>query len=334
MASGRTQSDGGGEPIQEATKQGPRNDRLRTLSRRRFVERSLTFSTAAGLAGLSLEERALLARAGDRASSVVVGPSAAGLPVGTIGKLKISRLICGGNLFSGFAHSRELIYVSRLMKEFFTPEKIMDTLQACEENGVNAAVLRCDEHIIGVLKRYRKERGGRIQWIAQTYPKLDNLTENIQMARDNGAVGAFMQGGIGDRLVEDGHVDAIGKIIDFVKANGMIAGVGSHSLDVPRAVEQQGLEPDFYFKTFNDVGYNSQSPPEVADCMKTVRKPWIAFKVLGAGMVKPRPGFELALRKGADFLAVGMFDFQVTEDVTVAKDLLAKDLPRERPWRS
>ncbi len=47
-------------------------------------------------------------------------------------------------------------------------------------------------------------------------------------------------------------------------------------------------------------------------------KPWIAFKVLGAGVVKPRQGFELALRMGADFLAVGMFDFQVKEDARKA----------------
>jgi hypothetical protein len=290
------------------------------LSRRRFVERSLAGAAAAELAGLSLEARCLLAAQDEGAGANVSRSSAAALPAGRIGKLRISRLICGGNLFSGFAHSRELIYVSRLMKEYFTPEKIMDTLQRCEENGINAAILRCDEHIIGVLNRYRKERGGKIQWIAQTYPKVDNLTENIRLACDHGAVGAFMQGGIGDQLVADGRMDLIGKIIEFVKQNGMVAGVGSHSLDVPRAVEKEALDPDFYFKTFNNVGYNSQSPQEIADLMKTVQKPWIAFKVLGAGMLKPREGFELALRMGADFLNVGMFDFQVTEDATVMKN--------------
>ena len=305
----------------------------KNVSRRRFIEKSLAISGAGALAGLSPEERMLLAGP-ENATPSTSDPSAQALPTGSIGKLKISRLICGGNLFSGFAHSRDLVYVSALMKQYFSPEKIMDTLQLCEENGVNTAVLRCDEHIAGVLKRYRKERGGRIQWIAQTYPKVDNLTQNIRLAVDHGAVGAFMQGGIGDTLVAEGQVELIGKIISFIQQNGLIAGVGSHSLDVPKTVEREGLEPDFYFKTFNNVDYNSQKPREIADHMKTVNKPWIAFKVLGAGVVKPRQGFELALKTGADFLAVGMFDFQIKEDTRIMRDLLAADLKRERPWQA
>ena len=42
------------------------------------------------------------------------------LPTGMIGKVKISRLICGGNLITGYAHSRDLIYVSPLLKAYFT----------------------------------------------------------------------------------------------------------------------------------------------------------------------------------------------------------------------
>ena len=33
------------------------------------------------------------------------------MPMGKIGKLQVSRLICGGNLISGFAHSRDLVLV-------------------------------------------------------------------------------------------------------------------------------------------------------------------------------------------------------------------------------
>ena len=116
-------------------------------------------------------------------------PAGAPPPRGRIGKLDVSRLICGGNLFSGFAHSGDLLYVSSLLKHYFSDDKILETLQLCETSGINTAVLRTDEHIIGVLKRYRQERGGKIQWIAQTYPTVANPRDNIKIAVDNGAVG-------------------------------------------------------------------------------------------------------------------------------------------------
>ncbi len=66
--------------------------------------------------------------------------------------------------------------------------------------------------------------------------------------------------------------------------------------------------------------------------MQTVKKPWIAYKVLAAGAIHPRDGFKYAFANGADFCCVGMFDFQVREDAIIARDILAGDLPRERPW--
>jgi hypothetical protein len=306
----------------------------KNLSRRRFIGRSIEITGAGVLAGASFEEQALLAHAQGPAAGPRGVPSAGPLPTGKLGHLTITRLLCGGNLFSGSAHSRNLIYVSSLLTHYFSPEKIMDTLELCERSGINATILRCDEHITGVLARYRKERGGKIQWIAQTYPTVKDLTGNIQMAIDHGAVAAFPQGGIGDDFLAKGHVDLLGKVIDFVKQNKLVAGIGSHSLDVPKAVEKAGLQPDFYFKTLNSVGYYTQEPREIADFMKGVQRPWIAFKVLGAGAVKPRDGFGLAFRMGADFLNVGMFDFQVQEDAATVRSLLAADLTRERPWRS
>ena len=39
-----------------------------------------------------------------------------------------------------------------------------------------------------------------------------------------------------------------------------------------------------------------------------------------------------AFRNGADFAAVGMFDFQVAEDVAVANEVVGETLNRDRPW--
>jgi phosphoribosyl-dephospho-CoA transferase len=67
--------------------------------------------------------------------------------------------------------------------------------------------------------------------------------------------------------------------------------------------------------------------------MKTVEKPWIAFKVMAAGAIPAREAFQYAFDNGADHILAGMFDFEIADDVQIAKETLA-NAKRERPWRS
>jgi len=277
------------------------------------------------------------------------------VPTGKIGDLTISRLIIGGNQFSGWSHSRDLKYLRELFKAYATEERIMDTLQLAEENGVNAIITSSSDY----LNRYWKERGGRIQWIAQVHPKSDDVTSDIQGAIDRGAVGAYVQGGVGDSFVSHGRVDLLGKAVEFIKGRGLVAGIGGHSLEVPKAVERAGIQPDFYMKTLHLGNYWSATPKEqrvefnvdsggpqdhdniwsiapekTIEFMRTVRRPWIAFKVLAAGAIHPRDGFKYAFENGADFACVGMFDFQIRENAIIARDTVAAAQNRPRPWQA
>jgi len=330
------------------------------IDRRSFLKKSVAVSTGATL-GLSLEEKILLGQRVAKASAAERQSSGKDLPTGKIGKVTISRLICGGNLINGFAHARDLIYVSSLLRHYFTDEKIMETWQACEENGINTMVSTVHspyangkDPTIRVINKYWNERGGEIQWIAQCFPQPNDLTSRIKIAIDNGAAGAFIQGQMGDLWVKHNRIDLLAEAVSFIKQNGLIAGVACHDLAVPIALEKAGIDVDFYMKTLHHGKYSSATPKEqrpesglpghdnmwcvapeeTVEFMSQVKKPWIAYKVLAAGAIHPRDGFKYAFEGGADFACVGMLDFQVIEDTLIARNLLTANLNRTRPWRA
>lgn len=283
------------------------------------------------------------------------------LRTGRIGNVRISRLICGSNPIIGSAHDRDLIYMPALMRHYFTDRRIMELWRTCEECGVNTMIGPVDSpHAFGadptlrVYRDYRGKEGGRIQWIAQTYPSSDDLTGSIRKAIDNGAVAAFVQGSIADGWVRSNRIELLAKAIEFIRSRGLPAGCACHAPAVPMAMEKAGIGPDFYMKTLHDDNYWSATPKaqrpkdglpphdnmwctnpeETIEFMKSVTKPWIAFKVLAAGAIHPRDGFRFAFQGGADFVNVGMFDFQVRENAVLANDIVAEidERGRVRPW--
>jgi len=336
----------------------------KTVNRRLFIKRSLAASAGLTLAA-GYKEHVLSAKSTaqriDEQTRARQKSTNIDIPMGRIRHVEISRLICGGNLIIGSSHDRDLIYVASLMRHYFTDKKIIETWQICEECGINTMIGPVnspyafgEDPTIRVYNRYRNEWGGKIQWIAQTYPKTYDLYGSIQTAIDNGAVGAFIHGGIGDNWIRNNRVDLLAKAVEFIKKNGLIAGCACHSLEVPIAMEKAGVKVDFYMKTLHSGDYWSATPKdecperglpphdnmwctrpeETIEFMRNVKKPWIAFKVLAAGAILPQKGFRFAFENGADFANVGMFDFQVREDVLITRDIIAeiKRKGRARPW--
>ena len=317
-----------------------------TRDRRGFLTRSLKASVAATLA-FGFEDKVLTAHAAQENAPAPASPPSAAkdFPMGKIGDVSIGRLICGGNLISGFAHSRDLIYVSRLLKHYFTDEKVFETFRLCETHGINTAILRMDSDTLRIINRYWREFGGNLQWIAQIKPRPSDLTTEVKKAVDAGAVGVYVQGETGDAFIRNSDVDSLGKVIECIRNNNVIAGMGAHAIEVVTACEKAGIKSDFYMKTFNSKSYWSagpaerhdsvweETPQQTMDAMKGVEKPWIAFKVLGAGAIAPDEGFKYAFDNGADFVCVGMFDFQIAEDADIARKAISGAVQRARAWK-
>lgn len=269
---------------------------------------------------------------------------------GKIGNLELSRLIMGGNLIGGWAHARDLIYTSQLVKAYHTDERVMMTLQLAEKCGINALVT--NPSLGRIVNKYWHETGGKIQFISDCGHK-DGFLEGIRQSQDAGAVAMYCQGGMADHLTFEGKFDEIVKGLELIRSYGKPAGIGAHRIETIQACVAQGIKPDFWVKTLHhhnywsaqvdterkttvDKGYKDNvfdfNPQDTIDFMNKLEQPWIAFKVLAAGAIQPKEGFQYAFNNGADFICVGMYDFQIVEDCNIALDSLAY-IQRARPWR-
>jgi len=314
-----------------------------TITRRSFVKTSLLSSASVGL-GLNANST----------DDTAAAPTA--LPKGKIGKLEVSRLILGGNLLTHYTHSRDLKYVYSLAAHYNTDEKILETLAQAEAQGINTVSMHNPPHPISLLRRYRKERGGKIQWIicptAEVSGDLSDYRRQVEELVKDGCEAIYLWGVHADPLAAEGKFDLIAKAVAVAKEFGVPSGVGGHSLEVVKGCEAHEVNADFYIKTFHHhsyptapkpeqlkeaynefPGYWCRNPEETAEFMKTVRKPWIAFKTMAAGAIPPQNAFRYAFQHGADFVLAGMFDYEVADDVTYTVEALGRAKERARAWQ-
>jgi uncharacterized membrane protein YphA (DoxX/SURF4 family) len=283
------------------------------------------------------------------------------LPEGKLGNLTISRMVMGCNLIGGWSHARDLLYSDQLFRAYNNERKIIETLYLAEQAGINTSFMVTQYY--GSFNKYKSIYNSNMQSICQAMLPDKDFFSDINKAIDSGATAIYIQGGEGDRYCSTGKLDQINKAVEYIRKNGFIAGMGAHSIESIKAVENAGIPVDFYVKTFHHDNYWSAHPMEnrveysvigpgspdhskfhenmwdlfpqqTIDCMKGISKPWFAFKVLAAGAIEPKDGFRFAFENGADFICVGMFDFQVIDNVNTACEVLGSLKNRERQWFS
>jgi uncharacterized membrane protein YphA (DoxX/SURF4 family) len=264
------------------------------------------------------------------------------IPKGNIKGMELSRLIMGGNLIGGWAHARDLIYVSKLVKAYHTDERVIMTLQLAERCGVDAIIT--NPSLGRIMNKYWHETKGNIKFISDC-GSSEGFIAGIKKSQEANASAMYCQGEMTDRLTQKGDFETIKEGIELIRGYGKPAGIGAHKIESIKACVKHGIKPDFWVKTLHHHNYWSAqpnaeyhnnmfcfNPQETIDFMNGLEEPWIAFKVLAAGAIQPKDGFKYAFEQGADFICVGMYDFQIVDDCNIVLDSLA-NIQRNRPWR-
>ena len=258
------------------------------------------------------------------------------MPIGSIrlGTLEVSRLIIGGNPFSGVSHQNP--ETDLVMKRYFTTARIKETLRSAEERGITAFIGRADRHITRLLFEYWNE-GGKIRWIAQTCPEMVSTARSIEDALSEGAAACYLHGGVMDNLFARGEMKEIPDLIRKIKDAGIPAGISGHN---PKVFEwaEKNLDVDFYMCSYYNSAHRDKSAELrsgmtewfndgdrdiMVSTIKKLSKPAVHYKIFAAGRKDPRDAFAFTahhLRPG-DGVCIGVYPEHkpemIAEDVTL-----------------
>lgn len=268
------------------------------------------------------------------------------LPTVKLGEHDITRLIIGGNPFSGGSHTST--EMDQAFLDYYSNDNIKRSLFECEAQGINTAQMRGDRHIMRMLREYRND-GGTLKWVAQTASELRDLPGNVRACADAGAIAVYHHGTRTDALWREGCIDEVRELLQVMRDSGVAVGLGTHLPEVIEYSEEHGWDVDFYMACFYTLGiarpkngtmgaflsgevYDDAARERMVRTICATPKTCLAFKILAASRKCSKPedvreAFRYAFEhiKPTDAVVVGMFQRdlnQVAMDAGIVRELL------------
>lgn len=251
------------------------------------------------------------------------------MPMIQLGPHCVSRLIVGANPVLGYSYMGAMM--ARFMLDYFTLENIHRLLERCLDLGINTWQTSAHEKVEQTLDRLRHD-GREIHWILLTNEGDDRVKDLAATVQRYRPIAVVHHGGISDRLYREGRIDEVREFAQRVRDLGVLAGVSAHNPAVICQVEDAGWEVDLYMTCFYRLTRTPEEvqegmrevplwgnflpgdPARMAEVVRQVHRPCLAFKILAGGRRAERPedtaaSFEFAFRniKPSDGVIVGMF---------------------------
>ncbi len=283
------------------------------------------------------------------------------LPTVALGKHQVTRFIVGSNPLYGYSHFNR--QYDQHMLEWFTDDRIVALLLACEKAGIDTWQASYNASMSRQFPKLR-DAGCKIQFIClaaswhfdQTLPRtpdavVEGTIKCAQAAAPFKPIGIAFHGWATDMLYRAGKIDALRSYVNAVHDLGIPAGISTHNPAILAALEEKDFGNDFYMASLyylsrrpedwqRDIGaqpvgevYVSTDPPKMCEVVRQVRRPCLVYKVLAAGRRCGSPGeiraaFEFAYKniKPTDACIVGLYprySDQVAEDTAMARAILA-----------
>lgn len=258
------------------------------------------------------------------------------LPTIRLGKFEVSRLIVGGNPFKGNSHLTQEL--DEQMREYYTPERMIEVLFRCEQEGMTTMQSRGDHEIMSMVEEYRR-RGGKMHWICQTASEWDDVDENIRVIADHGPMAIYHHGTNTDQHRKAGTMEVVLHRLELIGRLGVLAGLASHMPECLEWAEERDWPVDFYMCSLynlsrgdreskvvsgkfvqEDALFVESDRPLMFRFVQNTPKPCLVYKILAAGrkcesqqMVREAFAFALDNIKADDALIVGFYPRQVDD---------------------
>ncbi len=249
------------------------------------------------------------------------------LPMTTIGNLEFSRLLCGTNMFFGYAHFSAAR--SNWLKRYFNFERIVEVLAASAEEGVNGTVSLPVEIIAEALAEVKRLTGVTMHWMATPGGRtLEELKEGIRLSAQLGAQVCMPHVSYTDNnlVVAEKRVNHAEEIFALIRELGMLTGWSTHRPETLVLTDEVGYDCDCYILPLNSIGFLCSVETDwVSRVIRNAKKPVVAIKPLAAGRLMPPTGLPFVYQniKPTDTVCLGFLSpEEVAEDVQIVRSIL------------